>query len=39
LRNSFLHKYNITGALNEFPYRDEKEIFNIDQIIESIMIQ
>lgn len=36
LRNSFLGKYNIGGAINEFPYRNEKEIFNIDRIIESI---
>jgi hypothetical protein len=39
LRNSFLQKYQIVGALNEFPYRDENEIFNIDQVIESIVIQ
>jgi len=39
LRNSFLQKYQITGALNEFPYRNETEIFNIDQVIESIVIQ
>lgn len=39
LRNSFLNKYQITGVLNEFPYRDESEIFNIDQILESLVIQ
>lgn len=39
LRNSFLSKYQITGVLNEFPYRDETEIFNIDQILESLVIQ
>ena len=39
LRNSFLHKYQITGALNEFPFRDENEIFNIDQILESLVVQ
>lgn len=39
LRNSFLSKYAIIGALNEFPYRDESEIFNIDQILESIVVQ
>lgn len=39
LRGSFLQKYQITGALNEFPYRDENEIFNIDQILESIVTQ
>lgn len=39
LRNSFLSKYAIIGALNEFPYRDESEIFNIDQVIESIVTQ
>ena len=37
LRNSFLQKYQITGALNEFPYKDENEIFDVDRIIESIV--
>ena len=36
LRNSFLAKYNIAGDLNEFPYNDESEIFNIEQILESL---
>lgn len=36
LRHSFLSKYNIGGAIAEFPYRNEKEIFDIDRIIESI---
>jgi len=39
LRHSFLNKYNITGVLNEFPYQNEIEIFNIDQILESLVIQ
>tara|TARA_R110000868_G_scaffold320504_7_gene581396 strand:- start:180 stop:1055 length:876 start_codon:yes stop_codon:yes gene_type:complete len=39
LRNSFLTKYQITGALNEYPYRDESEMFDIDRIIESIVTQ
>jgi hypothetical protein len=39
LRNSFLQKYLITGALQEFPYNDETEIFDLDRVIESIMAQ
>lgn len=39
LRNSFLQKYSITGALQEFPYNDETEIFDLDRVIESIMAQ
>ena len=36
LRNAFLSKYNIVGALHEFPYNKETEIFNIDNVIESL---
>lgn len=39
LRNSFLAKYNIAGALSEFPYNDEAEIFNVDSVIASIRRQ
>jgi len=36
LRNSFLQKYNIAGDLIEFPYNNEEEIFNVDDIIKSL---
>ena len=36
LRFSSFTRHNITGALHEFPYNSENEIFNIEQIIESI---
>ncbi len=36
LKNSFLSKYNIVGDLIEFPYNSEMEIFNTDEIIESL---
>jgi hypothetical protein len=36
LRNSYLNKYNITGDLIEFPYNNESEIFNVDEIINSL---
>lgn len=36
LRNSYLQKYDITGSLVEFPYNNESEIFNIDQVIKSL---
>jgi len=39
LRNSYLSKYNIVGDPLEFPYNDEKEIFNVEQLIESIKKQ
>lgn len=39
LRNAQLTKYNIGGAPNEFPYQMEKDIFNLDRIITSIMNQ
>lgn len=38
-RNSYLSKYNISGALNEFPYNDEGEIFDVERVIESIRRQ
>ena len=38
-RNSYLSKYNISGALNEFPYKDESEIFDVERVIESIRRQ
>ena len=36
LKKSYLMKFNIGGDLNEFPYRNESEIFNVNKIIESI---
>ena len=39
LRNSYLQQFNIVGDLLEFPYNTEDEIFNVDQIIESIKNQ
>ena len=39
IRNSQFTKYNIGGSLNEFPYKTEKDIFNIDKIITSILNQ
>jgi len=39
LRHSFNAKYNIGGAPNEFPYQSEKDIFNIDRIIASVINQ
>jgi len=36
LRNSVFSKYNISGALMEFPYRSEAEIFNHDNIIAAL---
>jgi hypothetical protein len=36
LRYSAFTKYNIVGALHEFPYNSEVEMFNIDDIITSI---
>jgi hypothetical protein len=35
LRNAYLSKYNISGELVEFPYNNESEIFNVDDIINS----
>jgi len=36
LRKSYLQKFNIGGDLNEFPYNNENEVFNINAIINSI---
>lgn len=36
LRNSYLSKYNIGGDPVEFPYTNEREIFNVDEIINSL---
>jgi hypothetical protein len=39
LRNSFLSKFNIIGDLIEFPYNKEEEIFNVEDVINSIKRQ
>lgn len=39
LRDSYLEKYNIAGNPAQFPYEDEKDIFDIDRIIASIEAQ
>jgi hypothetical protein len=39
LKASVFNKYNIMGLLEEFPYNNEEEIFNADEIIESIRKQ
>jgi hypothetical protein len=36
LRHSVFSKYNIGGALIEFPYNNEQEIFDADKIIEAL---
>jgi hypothetical protein len=36
LKHSYLQKFDISGNLIEFPYNNEKEIFNIDEIISSL---
>jgi ADP-heptose:LPS heptosyltransferase len=36
LKNSIFAKYNITGELLEFPFNDESEIFNDDEVLEKI---
>jgi hypothetical protein len=36
LRNAFLSKFNIGGDEVEFPYNNEKEIFNVDDIIKAL---
>lgn len=36
LRNAYLSKYNISGDLLEFPYNNEDEIFNIDEVINAL---
>lgn len=39
LKSSVFSKFNIVGLLEEFPYNNEQEIFNSEQIIESIKKQ
>lgn len=39
LRNAYLNKFNISGDLVEFPYNSEMDIFNVDDIINSIKKQ
>ena len=36
LRYSVLSKYNISGQPTEFPYNNEREIYNADEIIEAL---
>jgi hypothetical protein len=36
LRYSILSKYNTNGPEKEFPYNNEDEIFNVDEIIEAV---
>jgi ADP-heptose:LPS heptosyltransferase len=36
LKNSYFGKFNIVGALEEFPYNNELEIFNIEDVITSL---
>lgn len=36
LKNSFLSKYNIVGDLMEFPYNNEAEIFEVEEIIQAL---
>jgi hypothetical protein len=36
LRNAFLHPFDITGNPQEFPFNSENDIFDVDQIIESL---
>jgi uncharacterized protein Veg len=36
LKNSFLSKYNIVGELTEFPYNNETEIFEVEEIIQAL---
>lgn len=35
-RHSFLQPFNIAGDILEFPYQSEFDIFNVDQILESL---
>jgi hypothetical protein len=37
LRNSYLSKFNIGGDLVEFPYNNENEIFNINDVLKSLI--
>ena len=36
LKNSYLSKYNIVGDLMEFPYNNETEIFDVEEIITAL---
>jgi hypothetical protein len=36
LRNAYLGKFNISGDLIEFPYKNEDEIFNIQDVLKSL---
>jgi hypothetical protein len=36
LKQAVFSKYNIAGNLLEFPYNEEKEIFNVEDIIEAV---
>ena len=36
LKNSYFGKFNIVGALEEFPYNNELEIFNVEDVIASL---
>jgi hypothetical protein len=36
LRNAYLGKFNISGDLVEFPYKNEDEIFNIEDVLKSL---
>jgi hypothetical protein len=36
IRASYLNKYNIGGELIEFPYNNENEIFNLEQVITAL---
>ncbi len=39
LRNAYLQKFDISGNLLEFPYNNESEMFNVDDIIASLKKQ
>jgi|694.fasta_scaffold09079_18 hypothetical protein len=39
LKGSVFGKFNIIGLLEEFPYQNEQEIFNEDDIMKSLMMQ
>lgn len=36
LKNSYFSKFNITGALEEFPYNNELEIFDVEKVLASL---
>lgn len=36
LKNSFLHPFDITGDISQFPYNTEDEIFDTDVILETL---